>query len=39
MSRLRSSKRFLQVALSTSLIQVTLGAAIVAVVGVLVGQA
>ena len=32
-------KRFLQVALSRSLIQVTLGGAIVATVGVLVGQA
>ena len=32
-------RRFLQVALSTSLLQVTLGGAIVATVGVLVGQA
>jgi erythrin-vacuolar iron transport family protein len=32
-------KRFLRVALSTSLLQVTLGGAIVATVGVLVGQA
>jgi erythrin-vacuolar iron transport family protein len=32
-------KRFLQVALGTSLIQVTMGGAIVAIVGVLVGQA
>jgi VIT1/CCC1 family predicted Fe2+/Mn2+ transporter len=32
-------KRFLQVALGRSLIQVTLGGAVVAVVGVLVGQA
>ena len=32
-------KRFLQVALSRSLIQVTLGGAVVATVGVLVGQA
>jgi erythrin-vacuolar iron transport family protein len=32
-------KRFLQVALSTSLLQVTLGGAVVATVGVLVGQA
>ena len=32
-------KRFLQVALGTSLIQVTVGGAVVAIVGVLVGQA
>jgi len=32
-------KRFLQVALGTSLIQVTVGGAVVAIVGILVGQA